>query len=49
MKKQTKPKGEKKPEKPEVKAQNGRPYPVPPSGCGEGYYDNGSGLCVLDS
>lgn len=48
MKKPTKPKGEKKP-KPVVTAQNGRPFPVPPTGCPDGYYDNGSGLCILDS
>lgn len=26
----------------------GRPFPVPPSGCPEGYYESG-GQCILDS
>lgn len=44
-----KPKKQKKP-KGEVTAQGGnRPFPVPPSGCPDGWYDNGSGMCVLDS
>lgn len=48
MKKQTKPKGEKKP-KPVVVAQGTRPFPVPPSGCPDGWRDNGGGNCVLDT
>jgi hypothetical protein len=30
-------------------AQSGRPFPVPPSGCPEGWTDNGGGMCVLNS
>jgi len=26
-----------------------KPFPVPPSGCPDGWYDNGSGMCILDS
>lgn len=48
-KKPTKPKVVKKPKDGEATAQNGRPFPVPPSGCPDGYYDNGSGMCILDS
>jgi hypothetical protein len=28
---------------------DGRPFPVPPSGCPDGWYDNGGGLCVVNS
>lgn len=31
-----------------VAAQSGRPFPVPPSGCPEGWYESG-GMCKLDS
>lgn len=33
----------------EVTPQTTRPFPVPPSGCPEGWIDNGSGNCVLGS
>ena len=46
MKKQKKPKDK----KPEAQPLGGtRPFPVPPSGCPDGWTDNGSGLCVLNS
>lgn len=47
MKKGTKKPKDKKPEV--ITAQNGRPFPVPPGGCPDGWADNGSGLCVLNS
>jgi len=52
MKKPTKPKGEKKPKKGESQEEAMsccRPFPVPPSGCPEGWVDNGSGSCVINS
>jgi len=35
--------------KSKAEARGGRPFPVPPGGCPDGWYDNGGGNCVLDS
>ncbi len=39
-----------KPKKPAITPQTGtKPFPVPPSGCPDGWTDNGAGSCVLNS
>ena len=42
----------KKPKKGETQEEamrGGRPFPVPPGGCPDGWRDNGGGNCVLDT
>jgi hypothetical protein len=49
-KKQSKKVKDVKKPKEEVDAQSCcRPFPVPPGGCPDGWVDNGSGICVLNS
>jgi len=48
-KKNTTPKPKKDKKKQPIVQPFDKPFPVPPSGCPDGYYDNGSGMCILDS